>query len=271
MAYEIKEYSLKKKMYVPIKTGGGRSYGGRQQWFSKEIKGVKDLKAYFTHFNGCGVIALSDLFFYLAMTLPNGKATRAGTFIEAYGNVNKEQYMAFVEVIREEYARIYGSCGTFAWELSQAINSYCKDNELMVKSHFEIGLSQLHMLRKMQQQLENNYPIILMIGQSSPVVLSKFRKVGIPFFRQRRIRDNKWSKEVKPYAEYRVAEKNVYGHFVMVTGIIIDEQASWSSQRIMLRIASWGEEYYISYEHYCKYMREISKPWLCGMIVLNEV
>lgn len=267
MAYEVKEYGLKRKMYVPIKIGGIRSYGGRQQWFSKEVKETKDLKAYFTHFNGCGVIALSDLFFYLAMSLPNGKETRAGAFIDTYGNVSKESYMTFVEIIREEYARIYGSCGTFLWELTGAINRYCKDNKLEIRAYSEVGISQFEMLRKIQKQLEHNYPVILMIGQSSPVILSKIRKVGIPFFKQLRIRS--WNKEEKAYAEYNVVEKNVYGHFVMITGIIIDEKASWSSQKIMLRIASWGEEYYISYEHYCRYMRKISKPWLCGMITLH--
>lgn len=270
MVSQVKKYELTRTMYVPIKIGVSRSYGGRQQWFSKEIKELKNLKAYFTHMNGCGVIALSDLFLYLAMTLPQGRETQASQFLDTHGNITKEQYMAFVELVRDKYARIYASCGTFAWQLSRGMNTYFRDHNLPLKAHFEIGLSKLNLLSQMQQMLNNNYPILLMIGQSSPVVLSKLREIGIPFFKKSKRNKKKLMHGEEAYNDYEIVERNVYGHFVMVTGIIIDEKANWASQRIMLRIASWGEEYYISYEHYCYYMKQISKPWLCGIISIGK-
>lgn len=267
---QVKRYELKRRMYLPIKNGAKRSYGGRQQWFSKEITGIREIKSYFTHTNGCGVIALCDLFLYLALTLPEGKKTKAGQMLDSYGNITKEQYMTFVGTIRDEYAMIYGSCGTFGWQLSYAANEYFQDNGLEIKAQFEPGLSELAMLKKIQEMLNKNYPIILMIGQSHPVILSKIKKSGIPFFKQKRAGYRGREHENRAYTTYEIAEKNVYGHFVMITGMIIDEEAEWASQRIMLRISSWGEEYYISFEHYCQFMRRVSRPWLCGLITLQE-
>lgn len=268
---QMKRYELKRRMYLPIKNGPLRSYGGRQQWFSKEVAGIKDLKSYFTHTNGCGVIALCDLFFYLALTYPGGKKTAAGQKLDAYGNITKEQYMDFVGDIRDQYAMIYGGCGTFGWEIAHAVNEYCKDNEIGIKAKFESGLSELKLLKKIQDMLIRNCPVILMIGQSHPVPLSKIKKAGIPFFKQKQTGYKGISHQNQTYATYEIAEKAVYGHFVMITGIIVDNQAQWASQRIMLRISSWGEEYYISYDHYCQFMKRISRPWLCGIISLEEI
>lgn len=266
---KVKKYELARKMYVPVKVGASRSYGGRQQWFSKEIKETKDMKSYYTHCNGCGVIALSDVFLYFAMTLADGKQTRAGEMLDAYGNIDKEKYMEFVEEVRDQYAMIFGSSGTFAWQLSHAINNYCRDNGISKKAHFEVGISPLGLLKKMQEMLNNNQPVILMIGQSWPTVLSRVRKTGIPFFKQKRCINIGKSASMSAYAEYKIAEKDVYGHFVVVTGIIIDEYPKWASQSIMLRISSWGEEYYISYAHYCQFIKNSSKPWLNGVIFIE--
>lgn len=265
----IKKYEIARKMYVPIKVGASRSYGGRQQWFSKEIKETKDMKSYYTHCNGCGVIALSDIFLYFAMTLADGKNTRAGEMLDTHGNIHKEKYMAFVEEIRDQYATIFGSSGTFIWQLAHAINCYCKDNGIQKKARFEVGLSPLDLLKKMEKMLENNQPVILMIGQSWPAALSKLRKIGIPFFKQKKCINIGKSALKSAYAEYKMIEKDVYGHFVVVTGILIDEHPKWASQNIMLRISSWGEEYYISYAHYCQFIKNNSKPWLNGIISIE--
>lgn len=265
----IKKYELARKMYVPIKVGASRSYGGRQQWFSKEIEETRDMKSYYTHCNGCGVIALSDVFLYFALTLADGRSTRAGEVLDTYGNIHKDRYMTFVEEIRDQYAMIFGSSGTFAWQLSHAINCYCEDNGIAKKAHFEVGISPLELLKKMQNMLQNNHPVILMIGQSWPVTLSKLRKTGIPFFKQKRCMSIGKSDPKAAYAEYKITEKNVYGHFVVVTGILIDEHPKWASQNIMLRISSWGEEYYISYAHYWQFIRKSSKPWLNGIISIE--
>lgn len=265
----IKKYELARKVYVPIKVGTSRSYGGRQQWFSKEIKETKDMKAYYTHRNGCGVIALSDIFLYYALTSAQGKHTKAGEIIDTYGTIHQEKYMAFVEEIRDRYATIFGSSGTFAWQLGHAMNGYYKDNGIDKKAYFEVALSPLRLLKQMEKMLKDNQPVILMIGQSSPVALSRVRKVGIPFFKQKKCMNRDKAALKSAYAEYKIAEKNVYGHFVVVTGIIIDEHPKWASQSIMLRLSSWGEEYYMSYAHYCRFIKKISKPWLNGIISIE--
>lgn len=162
-----------------------------------------------------------------------------------------------------------GSAGTFVPELTLAINRYAKDNHIEHRAILDMSLDGLEMLRKIKEMLKNDQPIILMIGHSFPLILSRFRKKGIPFYKRTRILDPLGRKPHSPYARYQVMKKSIFGHFVMITGIIIDEQAEYASQNIMLRISSWGTEYYISYQHLRQYMTQISRTYLSGMISLR--
>ena len=260
----VKQYELARKRYIGImEDNQKRSYGGNQEWFSKEEGSLKDR---ITHEYGCGVIAITDLFLYWAMTLEEGKETFAAGFINDANQITKENYMELVRKIRDEYAFIFGKAGTFGIQLAEAINEYVKDNHLNFKASLITRLSDLEMLHKIQNMLKHNKPIILMIGQSSPVILSRLQKKGLPFYKQNKTIDILARNKKKSYASYRVSRKNVYGHFVTITGVIIDEQAEIASQNIMLRISSWGQEYYVSYHQLRFYIKHISKPYLSAII-----
>ena len=55
------------------------------------------------------------------------------------------------------------------------------------------------------------------------------------------------------------------------TGIFIDDKANTTSQDIMLRISSWGVEYYVSYHHLRQYINELSKRYLTGIISIVQI
>lgn len=263
---QVKKYELSRRHFVCIRDQHKRAYGGNQEWFSKE----HSIREKIIHEYGCGVIAITDLFLYWAMTLPNGKDTLAARYIEEYDIITKENYMALVEEIRKRYAFIFGSAGTFGPQLEMAINRYAKENHINYKASLEMNLNDLTMLKRMQAMLEANQPIILMIGHSFPIVLSRLRKKGIPFYKQTRIIHSESKKQNQPYAHYEVAKRSIFGHFVTVTGMIIDEHASLASQDIMLRISSWGVEYYISYHHLRQYINGVSTPYLSAMMCIME-
>ena len=134
-----------------------------------------------------------------------------------------------------------------------------------------MDLNDLTMLNQIKQMLENNQPIILMIGHSFPTILSRLRKKGIPFYKRTKVVDPFLTKPNEPYANYRVLKQGVFGHFVTITGIFIDDKANTTSQDIMLRISSWGVEYYVSYHHLTQYINELSKRYLTGIISIVQI
>ncbi|MBP3889245.1 MAG: hypothetical protein J6F30_16595 [Cellulosilyticum sp.] len=286
---QVKRYGLSRRRYVSIKDYGESksdekkreeqvenryrrhickiAYGGNQEWFPKD---KSDKNNYLMSQYGCGVIAITDLFLYWAMTLPNGKETFAGQYLDERNQITKENYMLLVEEIRKHYVVILGSSGTFAPQLTLAINHYAKDNHIEHKAIWDMSLNGVEMMKQIEKMLQANQPVILMIGHSLPLILSRFRKKGIPFYKQTRILNPLGRKSHTPYACYQVIKKNIFGHFVVITGMIIDKQAERATQHIMLRISSWGTEYYISYHHLRQYMTQISRPYLSGIISLGN-
>lgn len=262
---KVTKYELSRRRYITIRNEYRRSYGGNQQWFPKESESINDK---LIHDYGCGVIAITDLFLYWAITMPNGKKTLAARYLDENNRITKENYMAFVEVVRKKYAFIFGSAGTFGMQLERAINMYARANCITYKAKLDVGLKDLTMLQSMKKMLEDDQPVILMLGHTSPVVFSRLRKKGVPFFKQTRILDPLSKKQNSPYAHYEIARRNVFGHFITITGIIIDDKSEIASQNVMLRITSWGEEYYISYHHLRQYIKKMSKPYLTAAITL---
>lgn len=266
---KVKHYGLARRRYIAIRNQNSLSFGGNQEWFPKEDGTVKE---WTMHEYGCGVVAVADLFLYWAMTLKNGKETWAAQYLEKYGTLTKETYMTYLTEVRERYVTIFPPLGTFGFQLSMAINRYAKENHIPYEACLDLGLNDLTMLRRMEEMLEHNVPIILMIGFSMSIqhrFLSRMRKRGLPFYTQKPARMPIGKQHQKPYARYELTKKGVFGHFVVVTGITIDEQAENASEHIMLKISSWGNEYYVSYHHLRYYINEISSPYLSAMISIK--
>lgn len=262
----VKQYALKRKAYVAIKDGSRNSYGGNQGWFPEEGGLFRD-KIINQH--GCGVIAIADLFLYWAMTTPKGRDTFAAKYIGKFNEITKENYMGLIEEVRTHYAFIFGSLGTFGFELALGINRYIKENNLPYVARLDMSLNDITMLKRIKKSLEANQPIILMIGCTSPVIFSRWQKAGIPFYKQVRNIGSIRKKKDEPYAHYEMIKTGVFGHFVTITGIVIDEKAEMTSQHIMLRIASWGEEFYISYHHLRTFIGRMSSPCLSALITID--
>ena len=107
------------------------------------------------------------------------------------------------------------------------------------------------MLRVMRKMLKEDIPVILAVGPNTPLV---FRGKGIPFYT--------W-KEKKEFILSN--NSSVHSHFVVVTGIL-----GFKHKRIMLQISSWGQEYYIDYEEYRKYIQEEGDTLTSSLLYLSK-
>lgn len=264
---KIKEYGLLlQKQYISVQDQGNISYGGNQEWFPNEKMAITKR---LIHYYGCGVIAITDLFLYWALTLKNGKDTLAGQYIDKNGKIAKEKYMALVEEVRTKYAFIFGRAGTFAFQLTMAINRYIRENHIEHEAKLDLGLDDLTMLKRIQTMLNSNQPVILMIGNSFPILNFSKTKKGVPFYRQRLKVSSKVNSQHESYAKYGLVKKGVFGHFVTITDMIIDEHPERTHEHIMLKITSWGNEYYISYHHLRRYINTYSTPYLSAIITIE--
>jgi hypothetical protein len=118
----------------------------------------------------------------------------------------------------------------------------------------------------MEEMLHKDIPVILSIGPNTP---NLWGKKGVPFYERKEIDyqdDTDQSAEVlKPYY-YKEVKKAVNGHYVTVTGIIKDNVTG----RIMLRISSWGKQYYINYEEYRDYIDTNSGTFTSSIVYVKR-
>lgn len=246
----IRKYELSQEMYVPVIGENGKSYGGKQEWFSKRLPRSK--KAWL-HQYGCGVIAGADLFMYLTMTTPYKRECSAFKTLEKDGTLLKAHYMDFVEYVRESYIPIIPKVGVPNWVLIMAINSYLLLHQMPYKASLGYLVNETKLLTQIIKMIKKDLPVILLIGTPFPPILYKRvlknKKIGVPFYERSESKHFNQEGEIT----YKVAHPPVTGHYVTVTGVIINKAAQDKRDKVMLKISSWGKLYYMSFYEYCQY------------------
>lgn len=71
--------------------------------------------------------------------------------------------------------------------------------------------------------------------------------------------------ETETIVRYKPVKQDINSHYVTVTGLRKDPVAA----SIMLRISSWGSEYYINYEEYRDYIHEIGGMMTSSMVYIT--
>lgn len=262
--------------YVPVIKDSKTFYGGSQMWFSADRWHSKD---YILHNYGCGTIATADMFLYLA--LQNERLKSPETEIALKNGscpISYENYDPYVRRINDDYTKTQRIIAVLGTKIASAINAYSNYYGFGYQASWKLKLTYYDMLDIIEDMLSQDIPVILSIGPNTPKL---WGKQGIPFYEYREIdyRDTnskpsgkdqlsehtKPSEVKKPYY-YKIAQQNVNSHYVTVTGIIKDEIAG----RIMLRISSWGKEYYINYEEYRDYIESTSGTFTSSIIQVKK-
>lgn len=240
---QIKKFELRHDEYIVVEDRGSKSYGGNQQWFSQRLGYGRAAR---THRAGCGLIALSDLFLYWGKHLDEfGEGAPGAQLVAEAGKLNKEDYMAYVEHIRDHYVGILTRRGMLDLQLILTVNYYCLRHRIPYKAYWKGCMDDRSMLKEICRMLKEDIPVVLLISSPFPgelyKILFKNKKVGIPFYKKER------------NGTFTVVYPKINSHYITVTGAYIDKTAQ-KKEKVMLRISSWGTEYYISYYEYCKYV-----------------
>lgn len=249
--------------YVPVIKDSATFYGGSQMWFPENRWYSKD---YVLHNYGCGTIATADMFLYLSLHNEALQSSETQLVLQGTNQVKYENYYPYVRKINDQFIKTRRIIAVLGPKIASAINSYSKAYGLGYEAFWKWKLTYYDMYDIMEEMLEQDIPVILSIGPNTPKL---WGKKGIPFYERKEIEyqesEEPPSKGNKPYY-YKVIKPVVNGHYVTVTGIIKDDVAN----RIMLRISSWGKQYYINYEEYRDYVENVSGTFTSSIVQVKK-
>ncbi len=249
--------------YVPVIKDSVTSYGGSQMWFPKMNWYSKD---YILHNYGCGTIATADMFLYLALQSDKLQSPITASVLQDDSQIKYETYASYVRNINDAYTKTKRFIAVLGPKIAAAINSYSEEFHLGLKASWKLGLTYYDMYDLMEEMLKQDIPVILSIGPNTPDL---WGKKGIPFYEKKEIEYQDTMEDAsdrkKPYY-YQVKQNNINGHYITVTGIIKDEITG----QIMLRISSWGKQYYINYEEYRDYIENESGTFTSSIVRVRK-
>jgi hypothetical protein len=254
---------LSNPRYVPVIKDSLTCYGGSQMWFPETNWYSKD---YILRNYGCGTIAAADMFLYLAQQNDKLQTPITASVLKDTGLVKYEDYDPYIRIINQEYTKTKRYIAVLGPLLASAINSYSSAYDLGLKATWKLGLSYYDMYDLIEEMLKQDIPVILSVGPNTPKL---WGRIGIPFYERKEIEyqesEDEKPSEKKPYY-YQVKQNNINGHYVSVTGIVKDEITG----QIMLRISSWGKQYYINYEEYRDYIENYGGTFTSSIVQVKR-
>ncbi len=248
----MKIIELQHPDYVPVQYKGTQSFGGNQCWFSKEHFLSRE---YTIHKWGCGTVAMGDLFLYLARS--NQRWNTPATSLTRINRpvVDVEDYKIYLGFIHNHFAPVIPGSGMTGFALAGAVRHYALWYQIPVRIAWRGFLNDEEMLQVMRRMLKNDLPVILSIGPNMPLV---FMRKGITLYTKSKTEDN------NKLEHYAVSKKNVHKHFITVTGIV-----GLKNKQIMLKISSWGQEYYINYQELRDYINSTGDRLTSSLLYLE--
>ena len=258
--------ALRQPDYLPVIKNSDKYFGGSQMWFSTDHRYSKD---YILHNYGCGTIATADFFLYLAL---QNKALRTPITALAIkqNEIDYIDYITCVYTVHKTYTKTKPFIAVLGPSVAHAINSYSGSYGLGLKAAWKWRLNYYDMYDRIEEMLGKDIPVILSIGPNTPRL---WGKKGIPFYELKEIdyqvpgtKVTEASEEVsKPYY-YKAVNQDINGHYVTVTALIKDEVTG----RIMLRISSWGRQYYVNYEEYRDYIESYGGTFTSSLVYVSQ-
>lgn len=233
-------------------------------WFPKDRWISKN---HVIHNYGCGTIATADLFLYLALRNDAYRNSITDAVLQGLDSADYMDYIAYVKTIDRYYTNTRRWIAVIGPKIAAAFNSYCKAYHMNFRATWRLSLSFYDMLDAIEEMLSLDLPVILSIGPNTPKL---WGNTGIKFYQQYTAlvsAKNSVNPEVetKTVFRYREIMKDINRHYVTVTGLWKDPEAT----SMMLSISSWGKKYYINYEEYREYINEYGGTFTSSILHIH--
>jgi hypothetical protein len=253
---------LSNPKYVPVIKDFVTYYGGSQNWFPADKRFSKD---YILHNYGCGTIATADMFLYFALQNEALRSPETEIALNGAKTVEYTNYQPYVRRINDRYTNTRRIIAVLGPKIAAAINKYAETNGFGYRASWKWTLSYYDMYDVIEEMLSQDLPVILSIGPNIPLL---WGKKGVPFYQKCEIeyQENPDESVSKPYY-YKVVQNSVNSHYVTVTGIIKDD----ITNAVMLRISSWGKQFYVNYEEYRDYIESFSSTITSSVVRITRL
>jgi hypothetical protein len=222
--------------------GNNASYGGHQSWFGRygytgnsKIFCNNYVTGYEVSSSGCGLIAVADMFLYLTLSDTKYNPIPSIEFGESYDNIDFDTYITYVDALSDHFYiygwPIYGiPAEHIPGELENGIWFISDMYKMGLYAEWENSTDQLQCLDKIKEMINNDIPAILSYCNNNELQLYKFID-----------------------HQYDINNSTtIGGHYMPATGVIeySDDAAELIGRKCMIRIATYGKEYYVDFDEY---------------------
>ncbi|MDA3846083.1 MAG: hypothetical protein PF505_05975 [Vallitaleaceae bacterium] len=251
------------KNYISInQLNNSCSYGGNQGWFHEIVVDVNKEKAYHKGLRikkyGCGLISATDVLLYI-----NQNNAEWGETTLKQNQVDMSEYKTLVAEFDRHYFRARRNLGVLGPFLSLGFKKYIRNHKLRLKIKWGTFYSSTTIYKKIVLMLKKDVPVIISIGPSRFGDKSR----GIALYVLKPNSESMTSNEGNQDKVIYEAYKTIKGHYVVVTGIFLNEH----NKHMMLRISSWGKLYYMDWEEYRNYHLHHSMPFTSSILTVEKV
>lgn len=224
------------------------SYGGYQGWLgawgytsNSKIFCNRRVNGSMVHSYGCGLIAVADMFLYMAIGNPAYNPTykiSTNTMLalgNKYNHIDFDTYVLYISSI-SDYFTIYNNtlggvpANILPGSLKSGINTISRYNNMGIKANWESSTNKNNCLYKIKKMINNEIPAVFSYSKSNPLQLYRF----------------------KNHAYTIDGGTQVKSHYMVATGIIeySDKASKLIGHKCMIRIATYGKEYYMDFKDY---------------------
>ncbi len=186
---------------------------------------------------GCGLIAAADILRYLRRKEDREELPGDRT-------LSKETYLEEIRVLAGDF-RIRGPLGITGFGIANRMNRIFRREGLPYRSKWSFGRRKLE--RRIPEMLSADIPVLLSVG---PGFFHK--KERLPLYRP------------DGQGGYRKVQ-SMRDHYVTVTGRIPSETGD-----SMLRISSWGDEYYVNQDEYEEHVKRCDNFLFSSILYIRK-
>ncbi|MDD6571340.1 MAG: hypothetical protein PUF12_03010 [Thermoflexaceae bacterium] len=226
-----------KHPFIRVKDEEQVSFGGNQNWFPQ-----KRLAYY-----GCGLVSVGDIILYLTR---HGKMPLQSIAGKVSGQeiIEQEEYLNYLRKLSQRFFYVsYCIRGITGPMLSVGFNLMSMMNGSPYKATWGVPVSKIHMA--VTKMLEKDIPVLFSVGANFPLI---WRKKGVKLYQ-------------KTATPVFVCCGSTHKHYMTITGIVQDDHNGE-----LLRISSWGKEYYIQWEEYENFIRHDSMALFSNILYISE-
>lgn len=224
--------------YIRVREEKGFSYGGNQNWFSDKI-----LSGY-----GCGLVAIGDIILYM------GKGHKP-VIKNVYNKMNskvlleKEEYLDFLKKLSRGIFWVPPK-GMIGPAIAISFNIYAICHKSSARASW--GCWSKDMLAEITRMLKENIPVLFSVGANFPFI---WKKEGVHLYH----------KTIVNGKEVMSDSGTVFRHYMVITGMVENEEYGE-----MIKLSSWGKEYYICWEEFENYLKKKSNKFFTNILCIKK-